>query len=239
VAAIKSYIVGGGRVLFLLSPFTPPKLVSMLAEFGVDAHNTLVVDTSGLGRLIGTDELMPLIMQYEDDPVTKDLANTATLFPFSTAVGNSGTGMPGGSFRLIAKTSEKSWATTDVHSKEISLKKGQDVEGPLALVGAGTYKSAEGASDATAREGRIVVSGSADFAANAIIGFNGNRDLFLNMMNWLSSDEDLISIRPKDPEDRTLDMSIAQRRMVFYFSVIFVPLAIIAGGLSVWWSRRS
>ena len=47
-----------------------------------------------------------------------------------------------------------------------------------------------------------MVVGSSNWATNNILRFNGNRDLFLNMMNWLSSDEDLISIRPKDPEDR-------------------------------------
>ncbi len=49
--------------------------------------------------------------------------------------------------------------------------------------------------------------GSSNWAINNILRFNGNRDLFLNMMNWLSSDEDLISIRPKDPEDRRLNIS--------------------------------
>ena len=42
--------------------------------------------------------------------------------------------------------------------------------------------------------------------ANNILQFNGNRDLVLNMLNWLSSDEDLISIRPKEPEDRRLSL---------------------------------
>jgi ABC-type uncharacterized transport system involved in gliding motility auxiliary subunit len=34
-----------------------------------------------------------------------------------------------------------------------------------------------------------------------------NRDLLANMVNWLSSDEDLISIRPKAPEDRPLNIT--------------------------------
>ena len=55
------------------------------------------------------------------------------------------------------------------------------------------------------KEGRFVVVGSSSWIGNNILRFNGNRDLFLNMMNWLSSDEDLISIRPKEPEDRRAD----------------------------------
>ena len=39
------------------------------------------------------------------------------------------------------------------------------------------------------------------------------------MLNWLSSDEDLISIRPKDPENTPLDLSEAQMRRIFLFSL--------------------
>ena len=74
--------------------------------------------------------------------------------------------------------------------------------------------------------------------ANNILRFNGNRDLFLNMMNWLSSDEDLISIRPKEPEDRRLMLSRRQMSMIFSSSVIGLPLIVIAAGMMVWWKRR-
>ncbi len=58
------------------------------------------------------------------------------------------------------------------------------------------------------------------------------------MMNWLSSDEDLISIRPKEPEDRRISLSQRQMRVVFYTSVVFLPLIVVVGGLWVWWRRR-
>jgi len=237
IAAISDFIKGGGRVLFLASPHTPPKLVSMLEEFGADVHNSIVVDTSGIGRLFGTDELMPLVVQYENHPITKDMTNIATLFPLAAAVKSAGKPMPGAEFTLIAKTTDKSWATSNVDAKQISFRKGEDTQGPIALVGAGTYKALdvpEGAKD-----GRFVVIGSPDFLANAILGFNGNRDLFLNAMNWLSSDEDLISIRPKDPEDRGVNLNVSQMRLVFYLSMIFVPMLVIATGLGVWMNRRA
>jgi ABC-type uncharacterized transport system involved in gliding motility auxiliary subunit len=74
--------------------------------------------------------------------------------------------------------------------------------------------------------------------ANSAIGFQGNRDLFLNMVNWLSSDEELISIRPKDPEDRRLALNRRQMSLIFYTSVFLLPLAVIGAGISVWWKRR-
>ena len=238
--AIKSFIKGGGSVFFLINPNTPPKLVSLLEEFGADVHNSLVVDTSGIGRLFGTDELMPLVVQYDKHTITKDFTSgqtIATLFPFAASVKNSSKAMPGVEFTLIAKTSDKSWATNDVKAKQISFQKGKDTEGPIALAGAGTYKPMDAAPDA--KQGRFVVAGSPDFIANAIIGFQGNRDMYVNMVNWLASDEDLISIRPKDPADSSVSLSAAQMRMVFYLALGFMPLLVIASGLSMWWKRRA
>ena len=101
----------------------------------------------------------------------------------------------------------------------------------MALGAAGTVK-------ATAKEGRFVAVGSSNWCSNNILRFNGNKDLFLNMMNWLSSDEDLISIRPKEPEDRRLSLSRRQMSTIFSSSVIGLPLIVIAAGLMVWWKRR-
>lgn len=235
VAAIKDYIVKGGRAFFLVHPMAPPKLIGLLAEFGADAKNTLVVDTSGIGRLFGTDELMPLVVQYDNHPITRDMTNIATLFPFSAAVQSSDNGMPGATFQPIARTTDKSWATTEVQSREISFREGRDIQGPLPLLGAGTFKPPENA-DSTI-EGRFVVAGSAEFPANAIIGFNGNRDLFLNTVNWLTSDEDLISIRPKEMEDRRVSLDADQMTRLFYL-VVAVPAIVVLSGLGVWWKRR-
>ena len=80
--------------------------------------------------------------------------------------------------------------------------------------------------------------GSSEWVANSFLPFNGNRDLALNTMNWLSSDEDLISIRPKTPEDRKVTMTRAQMSMVRITSQFVIPLIVIVAGVSVWWRRR-
>ena len=98
---------------------------------------------------------------------------------------------------------------------------------------AGTYNSGK-----EAGSGRFVVVGSSSWVANTYLRLAGNRDLFLNMMNWLSADEDLISIRPKEPEDRRLNMTRNQMAVVFYSSVLGIPLLILFAGISVWWKRR-
>jgi ABC-type uncharacterized transport system involved in gliding motility auxiliary subunit len=63
-----------------------------------------------------------------------------------------------------------------------------------------------------------------------------NRDLALNTINWLSSDEDLISIRPKEPEDRKLDPRGVN--LTLYSEVFAFPLLIIVAGIVVFMKRR-
>jgi ABC-type uncharacterized transport system involved in gliding motility auxiliary subunit len=235
IDSLKNYMLKGGKLLVLITPTTPQSLVKLLAEFGADVSNALVVDISGIGRLFGTDELMPLAVAYENHAITKEMTNIATLYPLAGRVNTSTGFLPGADFRVIAKTPSQSWATTEVKSRQVSFQKGRDIEGPIGVVGAGTFKDP---TIVDAAEGRLVVFGSPDVISNAILGFNGNRDLFLNSIAWLSADEDLISIRPKNPEDRRVELSPGQLDMIFYLSVIVLPLSIVFAGFFVWWKRR-
>ena len=242
ITAIKDFIMKGGRVFFLMHPHSPPTLVSLLAEFGADAKNTLAVDVSGIGRMFGADEFMPLVVQYEDHPITRDMTNIATLLPFAAVVQTSDSGMPGAMFQPLGRTTEKSWASTEVDAREFSFQEGRDIQGPVALFGAGTFtppEAAQGAEAAApATEGRFVVAGSESFPANNYFAFNGNRDLFVNAVNWLASDEDLISIRPKEMENRRVNLEPRDMAMIFYLVVIALPAIVVLSGLGVWWKRR-
>jgi ABC-type uncharacterized transport system involved in gliding motility auxiliary subunit len=82
------------------------------------------------------------------------------------------------------------------------------------------------------------VVGSSSWAANRFINFNGNNDLASNAVNWLSSDEDLISIRPKQPEDRRITMTRGQFAWVRATSQFALPFVVVIVGVSVWWKRR-
>jgi ABC-type uncharacterized transport system involved in gliding motility auxiliary subunit len=87
-------------------------------------------------------------------------------------------------------------------------------------------------------EARIVAIGDSDFASNAALGVQGNRDLFLNTVNWLAQQENLISIRAKDPEDRRITLTAKQEQVIFYLTVLVVPGLILLAGVQTWWRRR-
>jgi ABC-type uncharacterized transport system involved in gliding motility auxiliary subunit len=234
VDALKTYVESGGHALiFLDAPVTSgatsisenAPLVAQLAEWGVVANNDLALDTSGIGQFFGTSEVIPLVTTYESHAIVAPMTDVATGFPMSRTL-DVKTGGNWNAQKLFS-SSANSYATTNLASREISINPAKDKKGPLTLGVA-----------ASSGNNRIVVVGSSTWVANSAIGFQGNRDLFLNMVNWLSSDEELISIRPKDPEDRRLALNRRQMSLILYTSVFLLPLAVIGAGISVWWKRR-
>jgi ABC-type uncharacterized transport system involved in gliding motility auxiliary subunit len=236
VDAIQAYVANGGRALLMLDPPLKmgkeetqdnPGLDKMLDSWGVTMNKDLALDTSGVGQIFGLSEVVPLVTTYESHPIVRDLKEVATAFPLARTLDVKS----GGGAEKLLSTSDNSYATTNLSSAEIRIDPKKDKKGPLTLAAAGSVKTG-------GKEGRFVAVGSSNWVANNILRFNGNRDLFLNMMNWLSSDEDLISIRPKEPEDRRLMLSRRQMSMIFSSSVIGLPLIVVVAGLMVWWKRR-
>jgi ABC-type uncharacterized transport system involved in gliding motility auxiliary subunit len=239
VDALKTYVENGGRAIFMLDP--PLKfareeiddnqaLLNVLAGWGVTVEKDLVLDTSGVGQLFGVGPEMPLVTSYESHAIVRDMKDTPTGFPIARSL-DVKTGDKTTVEKLFS-TTDNSFATMNLASPEIKPDK-TDKKGPLVLGAAGTYNSGKEGGN-----GRFVVVGNSEWVSNRALGFNGNRDLVLNMVNWLSSDEDLISIRPKEPEDRRLTMTARQMSMVFYASVVMIPLLCVVAGIGVWWKRR-
>ena len=240
VAAIKAYVEGGGRALFMLD--TPlrigpregaenPDLVKLLAEWGVTADTDLALDTSGVGGIFGLGPEVAMITNYESQPIVREFKEgVPTAIPLSRTLKINNAGKV--TLDKLLATSDNSFAAANV-SGPIDPKKG--VKGPLVLAAAGTYNTGN-----PSDPGRFVVYGSSMWAANNFLGSRSisNRDLALNTVNWLTSDEDLISIRPKAPEDRRLNISGNRMSLVFWWSVVLLPLAVVSSGLMVWFRRR-
>jgi ABC-type uncharacterized transport system involved in gliding motility auxiliary subunit len=240
VDAIKKYVEDGGRALFLLDP--PLKmgrseiadndaLTGLLQNWGVTVDKNLILDMNPIGQLAGLGPQVALVTSYDSHPIVSEMKGTATGFPLSRSIE-----VKSGSKTTVEKlfgSSESSLATEKLNSPNVDPNDPKNKKGPMTIAAAGTYNTGKENS-----QGRFVVVGSSQWAANSFINFNGNRDLALNAMNWLSSDEDLISIRPKEPEDRRITLTRAQMNWVRLTSQFFLPLIVVFAGVSVWWRRR-
>lgn len=237
--AIQKYLAGGGRVLFMLDPGVDlPILTQLLSTWNVKVRNDLVIDESEVAHMVGGRPEMPLILKYGSNPIVQPLARRVTLFPLTRSFELGKDPKPGTTTdSLCETTAESSYGVSDFNPKmtTVTYREGKDVRGPLSVAVSGTVSSGEGTQR---KEGRFVAMGTSLTAANNYLGFQGNRDLVMNMVNWLAADEDLISIRAKPPDSQQLTMNQQQMRTVFLGGVAGLPLLIIAAGVTVWFRRR-
>ena len=239
VAAVKSYVEDGGRAIFMFDNVlrighsepaaANDELAKLLDSWGVIVNKDLVLDLGGLGQIFGFGPEIPVVLQYESHPITQPLTRIPTAFPLTRSLEIKTGGRA--SVSKLVSTTEDSIATSEIGpGGAVDPKKGK--KGPLTLVAAGTYSGT--------KQGRFVVTGTSIWAVNSLAGSRqlGNRELFVNSVNWLASDEDLISIRPKTPEDQALNVSGQRMAMLFWLSIFIFPLTVVAFGLATWWKRR-
>jgi len=240
IETIKKYLSSGGRAMFMLDPGVElPNLTKLLAEWSVTARNDLVIDQNPVAQMFGTSPSMPLIIKYGSSPIVQPLQRMATLFPltrsFDTGKG-SGTGT---TTDALCETSPDSFGVTDFNPKmrEVAFRPNIDIKGPLAVAVSATITNSSSSTAENKSQGRLVALGTSLMPANAYLGFQGNRDLFMNMIDWLAAEEDLISIRPKTSESQHLNLTAAQMNGLL-IRVAIVPLLILVAGILVWWGRR-
>src|SRR5206468_10329903 len=185
---------------------------------------------------------------YPSHPITQRFS-LLTAYPLARSTTIVSGGVNGHIAQAVIESSARSWAETDLKgvlgSKPVEFNEGKDRKGPVALAAAvaaaatdAAAKPTDGGADAPKPETRVVVFGDSDYASNSALGIQGNRDLFMNTIGWLSQQENLISIRPKEADDRRLTMTAAWQTNVNILAVLIIPLCIFGAGVYTWWRRR-
>jgi len=240
VDAIKKYVEGGGRALLLMdAPLKMGRseiadngaLASVLQTWGVTLNKDLILDLNPLGQIVGLGPQVALVTTYGSQPIVSDMKGSATGFPLSRSMEIKSTDKT--TVDKLFDSSTTSLATNNLSAASVNVNDPKNQKGPLTIAAAGTYNTGKENS-----QGRFVVVGSSGWMANGFISFNGNSDLALNAMNWLSSDEDLISIRPKEREDRRITMTTSQLGWVRAVSQFLFPMIVVVAGIAVWLKRR-
>jgi gliding motility-associatede transport system auxiliary component len=254
VEALKTYLGKTGKLLMELDPPDKPdsqpltNLIALAHDWGMDVGNNVVVDASGMGRLIGTDASVPVVASYPPHAITERF-NFLTAFPLARSVTPVMGGVNAHIAQTFLETGPKSWAEADIRGMlttgEVSIdeskgdKKGPVPIGAVVTAAASAPDAAKPPADTASKaETRVAVIGDSDFAANAGLGIQGNRDLFLNTVGWLSQQENLIAIRAKEPDDRRITLTATQQNNILWLSLLIIPGFIFASGVYTWWRRR-
>ncbi|PYM87249.1 MAG: hypothetical protein DME09_00055 [Candidatus Rokuibacteriota bacterium] len=251
VAAVRAYLAAGGNAFFMLDPFVRTGLEPVVREYGVVLDDTIVIDEASH---FWADVSSPAVTSYNHHLVTVDLP--LTFFPGVRSLSPTPGCVPGTTVVPILNSSTNSWAQT--RPDRVEFRKGRDVPGPNTLMVMATRRPVALGDAAAIRFGprgaraavppavalrvtgrsRIAVVGDSDFATNSFFHIMGNGRLFLNTVNYLAAEENLIGIAPRTYDLPRINLTNRQMKGTFFLSVILVPALLAVVGTAVWWRQR-
>jgi ABC-type uncharacterized transport system involved in gliding motility auxiliary subunit len=237
------YIRRGGRVLALLDPGAPPTFQALFLKWGLTFSDQPIADAISN---LSSEELTPLLQRANGQfvtsavnpgiAITDELDNVfmAGVSPVEPLLAPADQ-PPSVSFFTLATTTPGSWIETD--QDNVSFTPGEDPQGPF-FVASGV--SATSTIDESQRHelAKLIVFGDSDFAKNKFFASVNNADFFLNSINWLAEDQELISIRPKIAPVRLLVVNQRERDFIQWSSWFIPPAVMLLIGTVVWWRRR-
>ncbi len=243
VEKLQEYLAKGGRLLLLIGPRVDAGLDPLLEEWGVVLGDDILIEVSSVSQLLGTGPAVALVTTYGDHPITAPLAEQRlmTLFPLARSVETQA--REGIQATPLLRTSPQSWGETspNLEAGPVQFDPAQDKPGPLTL-GVALSRRLESekqdSQQSSAPEARLVVIGNVNFALDGNLRQQGNRDLFLNAVNWLTEQTEQISIRPKSITDRRLTLTDQNFRWLVLGSTVLLPLVALGVGAVLWWQRR-
>lgn len=236
VDLLSAYLATGKGLLVMQEPV-------LLTDFGDDEDPLANYLSEEWGTVLGADlvidqtSLRPVDAigaQWGNHQIVNNLQGYVVILPGARSVSliEGGEGI---SQTTLVSTSEQSWAETDLaalatENAEIGFNQETDMAGPVPL-GAVAENFNE--------NGRLVVFGDADFASNANFEYYGNADLFVNSIDWLAGEEELISLTPKGSTQRLLvTPDTTMVNLIFLISVIIIPGSALILGVFTWVQRR-
>ncbi|MFB3785124.1 MAG: GldG family protein [bacterium] len=260
VQTLQNYMKYGGRIAAFLEPEANTGLNPFLEkDYGIQLGNNWVVEQNPLMRIFGGSPVAPIMSVLEPHPIVDAFGGQAqaVMFPIVQSVRLAKPLPEGVTGTEFIKTSDKSWAETDVQglrqAGKASFDQGADQLGPIPIAAAVSKPAEEKVKDATEEkaaeasasepgeekekpEARLVVFGDCDFITNK--QWMQSIDLFMNTINWMAKREDLISIRPKEDSGKPVTITEVQARFVFYSSLVVLPAFVAVMGTVICVRKR-
>jgi ABC-type uncharacterized transport system involved in gliding motility auxiliary subunit len=232
VAAVREYLGAGGNALFMLDPFVQSGLEPVLREYGVVVDDVIVIDEASH---FWADVSAPAVSDYNRHQITRELP--LTFFPGARSLSPTSARVPGTSVVPLVNSSRNSWGQTA--QERVAFVAGRDRPGPVTLMVVALRRPGGADEGATsAPRSRIAVVGDSDFATNSFFHIMGNGALFLNTVNYLGAQENLIGLQPRTADLPRINMTNRQMKGTFVLAVVLVPAVLAVVGTAVWWRQQ-
>jgi ABC-type uncharacterized transport system involved in gliding motility auxiliary subunit len=227
VAAVRAYLAGGGHALLMLDPFVRTGLEPVLREYGVVIDDDIVIDQASH---FWADVSAPAVSDYNRHQITRELP--LTFFPGARSLSPTAERVPGTSVVPLVNSSRNSWgqATQD----RVGFVQGRDTPGPNTLMVVALRRT--GGEDGP--RSRLAIVGDSDFATNSFFHIMGNGALFINTVNYLAAQENLIGIQPRTADIPRINLTNRQMKGTLFLSVLLVPALLAIVGTAVWWRQQ-
>lgn len=223
---LTAYLEGGGNLLWLVEPGGLHGLQPLAEVLGLTLPSGTLIDPAAR-----RDYAVPVVLSagYGRHPATLEF-DLDTVFPLARSLSfNEGHGWQWAS---LAESSAQAWMERDEADKNATFDAQRDIAGPLTFAAA-LERQVDDQSQ------RVVVVGSAAFAANAYLGLGGNLDFALNLVNWLAGDDALVAIQPRPARDTRLALSKGNANAMLVVFLGGLPALFLTAGTFIWWRRRN
>ncbi len=234
VTALNDYLNRGGSLFLAIDPTINLGIDSLLKSWGITLDNRQIVNPEGAA--VGLGPAVILVNSYGQHPITKDFGNGLSLYsgarPIETTI------VEGVQATPLLLTSPQSWAESDLKDENLKFDPKSDRPGPLTL---GVAMSRQGTTTSNnTSESRLIVIGNSGFITNNQFSQQLNSDVFTNSISWLSKQESAaqLSVRPKEPKNRRINLQAAQSSILSWTALGFVPLIGLLSAVILWWLRR-
>lgn len=241
-----NYIQRGGNLLWLQDPQADPSQAALTDALQLQFIDGVVVDNNReIHRMLQLEHpaIIP-ILEYRVHPITEKM-QYYTLFTLASALrstaeaangngDNASTENPWLATELLI-TSNNSWAEQGDFTQQASFDALTDIRGPLSI---GIAQQRQLSLNDRSIAQRAVIIGDSDFLSNQQLGHGANLDFILKSLNWLTQNEQLLHISPKNAPDLQLDLSASSASVLGIFFLIGLPVLLLAGGSLIWYHRR-
>ena len=231
---ILDYITAGGNLLWLTDPVDNTLPLSSLAKkLGLSwVEGTIIDANQELRSILGIKHpaVVPVV-EYQQHEITANLKNQ-TLFPFASGLKINTP--ENWQTKPLFYSLPRAWSETNTLSGEnvVFDSAAGDTEGPLLIAASLTRTVDENIQQ------RVVLMGDSDFAANAYIGHGENLTLIISVLQWLTHDDQRISLLPYRPPDVSIQFSNTAIATIAATYLLIVPFTVLLTGIFIGIRRR-